>query len=78
MGKSEDDKPEFHFARLAGVDNYKWALKIRYALESAGLWDHNFSGGENCKLVIIILKDQDLKDNAKLDLQKKPVDKIIA
>ena len=79
MGKSGDDKPGFSFAKLAGVDNYKkWAWKMRYSLESASLWDHTLSDKENLKPVAIVLKNKDLKNDAKLERQKKRADKIPA
>ena len=79
MGKSGDDEPGFFFAKLAGADNYKkWAREMRYSLESAGLWDHTLSDQENPKPVAIILKGEDLEDDAKLERQEKRADKIHA
>ena len=44
----------------------------------AGLWDHTLSDKENPKPVVIVLKGEDLKDDAKLERQEKRADKIIA
>ena len=79
MGKSGDDEPEFSFAKLVGMDSYKkWAREMRYSLKSIGLWDYTLSDIENPKPVAIILLSKDLKNNTKLEHQKKRRDKIIA
>ncbi len=79
MGKSGDDEPGFSFAKLAGADNYeKWAQEMRYSLESSRLWDHTLPDEENSKPVGLIFKDKELKDDVKLEHQKKRANKIIA
>lgn len=77
MGKSEDDKSGFSFAKLASADNYKkWAWEMHYSLESTGFWNYTLLDKENLKSVTIVLKDKDLKDDAKREHQKKRTDKI--
>ena len=79
IAKSGDDKPRFSFAKQAGTDNYKkWVREMWYFLESIGLWDHTLLDIENPKPVSIILKGEDLKDDAKLEHQEKCADKIYA
>ena len=51
---------------------------MRYSLESIGLWDYTLSDTENPKPVLIILKGEDLKNDAKLECQAKHADKIHA
>ena len=78
IGKSGDDEPRFSLLKLADADNYKkWAWKMRYSLESVGLWGHTLLDRENLKLVAIVFKGEDLKDDAKLECQKKRKDRII-
>ena len=72
MGKTGDDEPGFAFAKLAGADNYKkWAREMRYSLESAGLWEHTLSDGENPKPFSIDLKGKELLNDVKLERQEK-------
>ena len=79
MGKFGDDEAGFSFAKLAGADNYKkWAREMRYSLKYAKLWDHTLSDTENPKPVTIVLLDEDLKNDTKLERQEKRADKIIA
>ena len=79
MGKTEDDEPGFSFAKLAGANNYKkWARKMRYALESAGLWDHTLLETENLQPQPIVLKRDELDDDAKVNRQERRADKIFA
>ena len=71
MGKSGDDEPGFSFTILTSVDNFKkWARKMQYFLESTGLWDQTLSDTEYLKSVLIILKGEDLEDDAKLEHQE--------
>ena len=77
MGKSGDDEPGFSFVKLAGADNYKkWAHEMQYSLEFVRLWDHTLPDIENPKPSPIVLKSEDLKDDAKLERHKKRADKI--
>ena len=77
MGKTGDDEPRFAFAKLASADNYKkWACKMRFSLESAGLWKHTLSDGENPKLLPIDLKGKELLNDGKLERPEKRADKI--
>ncbi len=79
MGKSDNDEPEFSFAKLAGTDNYKkWAREMRYSLESARLWDLTLPNQENPKPVGIILKDKELEDDVQLERQEKRADRVIS
>ena len=79
MSKFRDDESGFSFAKLAGTDNYKkWAQKMQYSLEFAGLCDHTLSDTDNPKPVLIFLKGEDLKDDVKLKRQEKYADKILA
>ena len=79
MGKSENDKPRFFFAKQAGTDNYKkWDWKMCYSFDFARFWNHTLLDNENPKPVAIVLKNKDLEDDAKLERQKKHADKIIA
>lgn len=79
MGKSDDDKPRFSFAKLADTYNYKkWPWEIQYSLESVGLWNHIFLEKNNFKPVAIVFKGKDLKDDTKFEHQEKCMDKIIA
>lgn len=79
IGKFDDNKPGFSFAKLEGTDNYKkWAQKMPYSLDSAGLWDHILSDAENSKPVAIVFKDKDLDNDAKLERHKKRAHKIIS
>ncbi|MCJ1271382.1 hypothetical protein MMC22_011282, partial [Lobaria immixta] len=64
MGKSDDNKPGFAFAKLAGANNYKkWTRKMRYSLESARLWEHTLLDKENPKPFPIDLKGKKLFNN---------------
>ena len=72
MGKSRNDEPAFSFAKLPDMDNYtNWAREMRYSLESARLWDHMLSDQENPNPVAIILKGENLEDDAKLECREK-------
>lgn len=51
---------------------------MHYSLESAGLWMYTLSVVENLKPAPIILKTEDELDNAKVERQKKRIDKILA
>ena len=50
---------------------------MQYFLKSVGLWDHTLSDTENFKLVPIVFKSKDVKDDAKLEYQAKRIDKIL-
>lgn len=77
MDKTDDNKPGFAFAKLAGANNYKkWACKMRYSLESARLWEYILLDGENPKLFLINLKGKELFNNVKLEQQEKRADKF--
>lgn len=78
VGKTGDDEPGFAFGELARADNYKkWAREMRYALESAGIWDKTLPAKNNPKPVPIQLKDKDHESDAKLERQEKRQDKIM-
>lgn len=51
---------------------------MRYSLESGGHWDDSFSDKETADSVLIVFKDKDLEDNAKLERQEYRADKITA
>ena len=70
MGKTGDDEPGFAFGKLAGADNYKNGYvrcEMRYAHESAGIWDHTLPENENTRPSQIILEVLDREDDAKLE-----------
>ena len=60
------------------MNNYKkenW--KIQYFFESARLWDYIFSNIKHLKPLLIVFKGENFEDYAKLEYQKKHVDKIL-
>lgn len=48
-----------------------------YSLKFIGLWNYILLDNKNPKLVAIILKDKNLKNDAKLEYQKKCINRII-
>lgn len=49
---------------------------MEYFFKSIGFWDYIFLNTENPKLVLIVFKCKDLKNDAKLKRYKKHRDKI--
>lgn len=71
MGKTDNNKPKFAFAKLASANNYKkWACEMKYSVKSAKLWKHTLLSIENLKFFAIKLKGENFFSHVKLEQQK--------